>query len=89
MAQKGSRTFIINHVTKNLFLPELRKTFQLWEDIIEKGHAPFLTHAGFSRNQDSSKFGGIVPGGFGQSKGRATVYFSLVSPLDQNRDPKL
>ena len=30
-----------------------------------------------------------MPGGFGQSKGRATVYFSLVSPLDQNCDPKL
>ena len=47
MAQEGFRTFIINHVTKNLFLPELRKTFQLWEDMFEKGHAPLVTHAEF------------------------------------------
>ena len=29
-----------------------------------------------------------MPGGFGTSKGGKAVYFSLVSPLDQNPDPK-
>ena len=55
---------------------------------IEKGHAPFLYHIGFSRNEDSVNSGELVPGGCGTSTGRTAAYFSLVSPLDQNSDPK-
>ena len=29
-----------------------------------------------------------MPGGFGTSNGKKAVYFSLVSPLDPNPDPK-
>ena len=54
----------------------------------EKGYAPFFCHVGFSRNKGSIKSGELVPGGFGQSKGRKTKSFSVVSPLDQNPDQK-
>ena len=55
---------------------------------IDRGYASLLHHIGFSRRQDSITFGGRVPGGFGPSKGRKAVYFSLVSPLDPNPDPQ-
>ena len=50
------------------------------------------THHHFFSQLDSQemkikKTGGLVPGGFGQSKGRKAVYFSVVSPLDQNPVP--
>ena len=62
MAQEGSRTFIINQITKNLFLPEHRKTFQHGEDMFEKGHAPLVTHAAFTILESLEE---IVPGGLG------------------------
>ena len=56
---------------------------------IEKGDAPFLYHIGFSRNEESMKPEGHVPGpgGFGTSRDRK-MYFSLVSPLYRDPDPK-
>ena len=41
-----------------------------------------------SRNEDSIIPGGLAPGVSGHSKGRRAVYFSIVSPLEQNPDPK-
>ena len=44
---------------------------------IEKGYDPLQYHIGFSRYDDSlnKKSGELVPGGFGMSSGRKTVYF--------------
>ena len=47
----------------------------------------FCAMLGFSRNEDSIKSGVLAPGGFGQSNSNA-MYFSLVSPLNPNPDPK-
>ena len=44
---------------------------------IERGYATFRYHIGVSRNEDSIKI-----------RRTCTVCFSLVSPLDQNPDPK-
>ena len=55
---------------------------------IEKGCASLLNHIGFSRCEDSIKFGGLVSGGFETSQGRISMYLSLVSPVDPNPDPK-
>ena len=81
----GESTFIgalQGHSGKNLDVPtlSLRK--------IEKGFASLLSHIGSSRDEDSATTGGLLQGGFGQSKGRKTVYFSFVSPLDSNPNPK-
>ena len=45
-------------------------------------------HIGFSWHEDPIKFRRLVPWGFRISKGRKAVYFSVVSPLDPNPDPK-
>ena len=42
---------------------------------IEKGYVPFLYDIGFSRYEDPIKSGGLVPEGFGTSKGRNAWYF--------------
>ena len=55
---------------------------------IEKGDASLLYHVGFSGHEDPIKFRRLVPWGFRISKGRNAVYFSVVSPLDPNTDPK-
>ena len=52
---------------------------------IEKGHASLLYHLGFKKHEGSIRSGGLVTRRYGLSKGRKTVYFSLVSPLDSNR----
>ena len=48
----------------------------------------FLYRIGNSKNEDSITAGGLVPRRFGEKKCRKAVYFSLVSPLDQNPNPK-
>ena len=71
-----------DHVDNNLDL----STFARKK--IETGYAPCLYHVGFSRNEDSIKTERLVPDGFGTSRCRKAVYFSLVSPHDQNPDSK-
>ena len=49
-----------------------------------------MTGQKFYRRTHESVYleGGLVPGGFGTNRGRKAVYLSLVSPQDQNPDPK-
>ena len=54
----------------------------------EKGNAQFLVHLGNSSDEDSIKAGGVVPEGFDQETQVQACYFSLVSALDMNPDPK-
>ena len=55
---------------------------------IEKRYATLLYHIGFSKNEDSLKHGGLLPGGFGTSRCRKDSASSLVSSVDPNPDPK-
>ena len=55
---------------------------------IETGHASLLYHTVSPRHEGSIRSRRFVPGRFWLSKGRQAVYFSLVSPLDPNSDPK-
>ena len=59
-----------------------------FHQLMEQGYAPFLNHFGSSRYDDSEKKENLCQEVFAMSKGRKTVYFSLVSPLDPYPDPK-
>ena len=41
-----------------------------------------------SEYEKNIKEKGLVPGGFDQNKGRQTVHFSLVNPLEENPNKK-
>ena len=55
---------------------------------IEKRQRAISVSCWILEKQDSMKSGGLVPGGFGTSKGRKAVYFSMASPFNPCADPK-
>ena len=54
---------------------------------IEKSYVPFLYHIGFSRNEDSIRSGGLVPGGPGKQRQESSVLrpeAQAVPPLEES-----
>ena len=56
--------------------------------MIEKGYAEILYHIWILQQEILITAGDFAHPGYGQKNGRKAVYFSVVTPLDQNLDPK-